>query len=60
MGLKQNVMILGSGPVSETHEFFEKNPDSPLEFDMLDLDKRAIAYAKTKNKKYLSSISFCL
>lgn len=55
---KKNVMILGSGPVSETFEFFNKYPNSPLEFDMLDLDKRAIAYAKNKNKKYLKSMTF--
>jgi len=58
MGLKQNVMILGSGPVSETFEFFEKNPESSLIFDMLDLDKRAITYAKIKNKKYIKSMTF--
>ncbi len=53
-----NIMVLGSGPVSETFEFFEKNPDSKLKFTMLDLDKRAIAYAKNKNKKYLGSMDF--
>ena len=57
-GLSRNVLILGSGPVSETFEFFEKNNDSPLIFDMIDLDKRAISYAKTKNKKYLKSMTF--
>lgn len=58
LGVKQNVMILGSGPVTETFEFFERNPDSNLVFDMLDLDKRAISYAKIKNKKYLKSMTF--
>lgn len=58
MGLRQDVMILGSGPVSETFEFFEKHPDSPLIFEMLDLDKRAIAYAKTKNRRYLDRMTF--
>jgi len=58
MGLEHNVMILGSGPISETFEFFEKHPDSPLVFDMLDLDKRAIAYAQNKSKKYSKSITF--
>ena len=58
MGLQQDVMILGSGPVTETFEFFERNPDSPLVFDMLDMDKRAIAYAKNKNKKYLDRMTF--
>lgn len=58
MGLRQDVMILGSGPVTETFEFLEKNPDSPLIFEMLDLDKRAIAYAKIKNRKYLDRMTF--
>jgi len=58
MGLRQDVMILGSGPVTETFEFFENNPDSPLIFEMLDMDKRAIAYAKSKNRKYLKSMTF--
>ena len=58
MGLQKDVMILGSGPVTETFEFFEKNPESTLVFDMLDMDKRAIAYAKNKNKNYLDRMTF--
>ena len=58
MGLQQDVMILGSGPVTETFEFFEKNPDNSLVFDLLDMDKRAITYAKSKNRKYLSKMTF--
>jgi len=58
MGLQQDVMILGSGPVTETFEFFEKNSDSSLIFEMLDMDKRAIAYAKNKNHKYLDRMTF--
>ena len=51
-------MILGSGPVTETFEFFEKNPDNSLVFEMLDMDKRAISYAKNKNRKYLDKMTF--
>jgi extracellular factor (EF) 3-hydroxypalmitic acid methyl ester biosynthesis protein len=58
MGLQQDVMILGSGPVTETFEFFEKNTDNSLVFDLLDMDKRAITYAKSKNRKYLSKMTF--
>ena len=58
MGMQKDVMILGSGPVTETFEFFEQNPDSPLIFDMIDMDKRAIAYAKNKNRKYLDRMTF--
>ena len=57
-GATNNVLILGSGPVSETFEYFEKTDDNSLVFDMLDLDKRAISYAKIKNKKHLKSMTF--
>ena len=57
-GLRQDVLILGSGPVTETFEFCEKHPNNPLVFEMLDLDKRAIAYAKNKNRKYLDRMTF--
>lgn len=57
-GSKLDVMILGSGPVTETYEFLEKNQNSSLEFHMLDMDKRAIAYAKNKNRKYLQKMTF--
>lgn len=58
MGIQQDVLILGSGPVTETYEFFERNPSNSLVFEMLDLDKRAIAYAKSKNRKYLNAMTF--
>jgi SAM-dependent methyltransferase len=57
-GLQQDVLILGSGPVTETFEFFERNPDNSLVFEMLDMDKRAISYAKSKNRKYLNAMTF--
>lgn len=52
------VLILGSGPMSEVFDFMMEYPDSPLFFDLIDLDKRAIAYAKAKNKRFLSKMSF--
>ena len=58
MGLQQDVLILGSGPATETFEFFEKHSDSSLIFEMLDMDKSAIAYAKRKNRKYLDRMTF--
>jgi SAM-dependent methyltransferase len=57
-GNKSDVLILGSGPVSEVYEFFQEQPDSPLIFDLIDLDQRAIDYAKAKTKNYLSRITF--
>ena len=57
-GTRKDVLILGSGPVTETYEFLGKNPDSSLVFEMLDMDKRAISYAKNKNRKYLDRMTF--
>jgi len=56
--LEKQVMILGSGPVNEVNEFLNNHPASALKFDLLDMDKRAIAYAKNKNKNYLGSMNF--
>jgi extracellular factor (EF) 3-hydroxypalmitic acid methyl ester biosynthesis protein len=53
-----DVLILGSGPVTEVYEFHTENPHNHLVFDLVDLDKRAIAYAKAKNKNFLSGMSF--
>lgn len=58
LGLRKDVLILGSGPGIETFEFFKQNPNNSLIFEMLDLDIRAIKYAKSKNRKYLNAISF--
>ena len=53
-----DVLILGSGPVTEVHEFLTEHPESELNFDLIDLDKRAIDYAKAKNRKYLKRMNF--
>lgn len=57
-GNNSDVLILGSGPVTEVYEFQTKNPNNHLVFDLVDLDKRAIAFAKAKNKNFLSGMSF--
>jgi SAM-dependent methyltransferase len=57
-GNNSDVLILGSGPVTEVYEFHTENPHNRLVFDLVDLDKRAIAYAKAKNKNFLSGMSF--
>jgi extracellular factor (EF) 3-hydroxypalmitic acid methyl ester biosynthesis protein len=53
-----NILILGSGPTTDVHEFFTRNPQANTIFDCLDIDQRAIDYASEKNKKYLSNINF--
>jgi SAM-dependent methyltransferase len=57
-GANKKVLILGSGPVSEVFEFLTENPNSPLTFDMLDLDNRAIEYAKTKTREFKDKLTF--
>lgn len=54
----KNVLILGSGPVTEAYEYFQQNPNNHLYFDLLDLDNRSIAYAKNKHKKNLQYLTF--
>lgn len=53
-----NILILGSGPTTDVHEFLTRNPQVNVTFDCLDIDQRAIDYAAEKNKKYLSMINF--
>ena len=53
-----DVLILGSGPVTEVNEFMIEHPESELNFDLIDLDKRAIDYAKSKNRRFLTKMSF--
>ena len=53
-----DVLILGSGPVTEVNEFLNENTESDLKFDLIDLDKRSIDYAKSKNRKFLTKMSF--
>lgn len=57
-GVRKEVMILGSGPVTEVHEYFHRNKENHLFFDLLDLDKRAIAYAKQKHRQNLDHMKF--
>lgn len=57
-GNQGDVLILGSGPVTEVYEFLKEHPESLLQFDLIDLDKRAIDYAKLKNKAFLEMMNF--
>jgi len=57
-GTDKNVLILGSGPVTEVYEYFNQNPANHLIFDLLDLDNRSIAYAKNKHSNNLKYLTF--
>ncbi len=52
------VLILGSGPATDVYEYLSDHPDSGLHFDLIDLDQRAIDYAKEKNAKFLDRLNF--
>ena len=53
------VLILGSGPATDVHEFFLQ-ADHPrnIQFDLLDIDNNAIEYASKKNHNFLDQINF--
>lgn len=57
-GETKSVLILGSGPVTEINEYMKQTENNSLVFDLLDLDQRAIDYAKNKNKPYLAYLNF--
>lgn len=57
-GEKRSVLILGSGPVTEVNEYLLQTPGNTLVFDMVDLDQRAIDYAKVKNRNFLHFMRF--
>lgn len=55
----KDVLILGSGPVTEVFDYFKSNQgNNHLQFDLLDLDKRSIQYATTKHKNNLGFMNF--
>ncbi len=54
----KHVLILGSGPGTDVHEYLLNNPDSNLHFDLIDMDERAIDYSKQKNNRFLDRINF--
>lgn len=55
---KKHVLILGSGPVTEVNEYLNDTPENTLLFDLIDLDQRAIDYARRKNKDHLDCLNF--
>jgi SAM-dependent methyltransferase len=57
-GQRKEVLILGSGPANEVHEYLSMTPENHLHFDMIDLDQRAIDYAKSKNRAHLHLMNF--
>ena len=57
-GKEKHILILGCGPGTDVHEFFEKHKAATAKFDLLDIDPGAIDYASRKNARYLERITF--
>lgn len=55
---QKSVLILGSGPATEVNEYLRDVGENHLVFDLIDMDQRAIDYAKNKNRDYLHCLRF--
>jgi len=56
--LKNESVILGSGPATDVHEYLKNNPDSTIHFDLVDFDQNAIDFAKSQNEIYKELIDY--
>jgi extracellular factor (EF) 3-hydroxypalmitic acid methyl ester biosynthesis protein len=52
------VLVLGSGPASDVHEFLATNPGSNISFDLIDFDQTAIDFSMAKNEKFGDQVSY--
>lgn len=52
------ILNIGSGPGRDMLEFFQRNPNSQVQFDCVDLDNNAIEYAGNLCTDYRSQIQF--
>ncbi len=56
--LEGSILNIASGPCTELKEFFDENDDNLIQFDCLDMDPNAIAYAKQKLKYHRDKVNF--
>lgn len=52
------VLNVASGPCRDIAEFFEENPEASVKFTCVDIDERAIVYAKNVCASWLDRITF--
>lgn len=52
------ILNVASGPARDIYEYLEENPNCKFQFTCLDMDVRAIEYAKNLNAVHLSKITF--
>ncbi len=57
-GGEKRVLILGSGPATDVNEYFQRNTDSRIHFDLVDFDQNAIDFAKSQNEQFKASINY--
>jgi SAM-dependent methyltransferase len=57
-GMQKKVLILGSGPATDVHEYLSNNHDSSIHFDLVDFDQKAIDFARSQNSKYDEMIDY--
>lgn len=55
---EKRILILGSGPATDVHEYLNKNPKSRIHFDLVDFDQNAIDFAQAQNKNFRDSIDY--
>ncbi|MGW8314759.1 MAG: class I SAM-dependent methyltransferase [Bacteroidales bacterium] len=56
--LPKRVLILGSGPATDVHEYLVNHPDSSIHFDLVDFDQNAIDFARSQNSRYNEMIDY--
>ncbi len=54
----KRILILGSGPATDVHEYLIENPESKIKFDLVDFDQNAIDFAKKQNQEFRDSIEY--
>ncbi len=55
---EKRVLILGSGPATDVHDYMNDHPDSRIKFDLVDFDQNAIDFARSQNQEFVTSINY--
>lgn len=55
---EKRVLILGSGPATDVHDYLKDHPGSNIKFDLVDFDQNAIDFAKSQNLDFEDVISY--
>ncbi|MDF1572849.1 MAG: class I SAM-dependent methyltransferase [Bacteroidales bacterium] len=53
-----SVLILGSGPATDVHEYLATHPDSRIHFCLIDFDQHAIDFAEQQNSEFGDSVKY--